>query len=69
LDYLPGAPINGRLQALFTNIILGWKGLPGTNSLAYLKIFKLCKKKRFITLVPGGFEERDGEIGGREEEV
>ncbi len=28
-------PFKGRLLALHTNITLGWRGLPGTNSLAY----------------------------------
>jgi len=30
-----GAPLKGRLLALNTNIILGWTGLPWTNTLAY----------------------------------
>ncbi len=30
-----GASLLGRLQASSTNIRLGWKGLPGTNTLAY----------------------------------
>jgi hypothetical protein len=32
-----GAPLLGRILALPTNIRLGWKGLPGTNALAYSK--------------------------------
>jgi hypothetical protein len=28
------APLMGRLMAVATNIRLGWKGLPGTNTLA-----------------------------------
>jgi len=32
---LPGVPLKGRFLALPTNIRLGWKGLPGTNTLAY----------------------------------
>jgi hypothetical protein len=34
---LSGAALWGRLLALPTNIRLGWKGLPGTNTLAYFK--------------------------------
>jgi hypothetical protein len=32
---LRGAPIKGRPLALPSNIRLSWKGLPGTNTLAY----------------------------------
>jgi len=28
-------PLEGRLLASATNIRLGWRGLPGTNTLAY----------------------------------
>jgi hypothetical protein len=31
---LSGASLKGRLQAFPTNTILGWKGLPGANTLA-----------------------------------
>jgi hypothetical protein len=37
-----------------TNIRLGLKDLPGTNTLAYLFGALVMKKKRFITLAPGG---------------
>ncbi len=30
-----GAPVQGRLLALITNIRIGGKALPGTNTLAY----------------------------------
>jgi hypothetical protein len=33
-DHLKGSPI-GQAPALATSIILGWKGLPGENALAY----------------------------------
>ncbi len=33
--HLLGALLWGRLRALLTNIRLGWKGIPGTNHLAY----------------------------------
>ncbi len=37
LKHLSGAPYYGRFTALPTNIRLGWKGLAGTNSVAYYK--------------------------------
>jgi hypothetical protein len=33
--HLSGASLNGRPLALPTNIRLGWRGLPRTNTLAY----------------------------------
>jgi hypothetical protein len=33
MKHLSGAPLYGRLLALPTNIRLGWKGSPGTNTL------------------------------------
>jgi hypothetical protein len=47
---LSGAPLKGKLLALTTNIRLGWKGLPGTNALAYYKKLYLMSVKSFITL-------------------
>jgi hypothetical protein len=35
VEHLKGTPLLGRLMALPTNTRLGWKGLPGTNALAY----------------------------------
>ena len=35
VKHLSGAPLYGRLLASSTNIRLGWKSLPGTNTLAY----------------------------------
>ncbi len=37
VKHLSGAPFYGRFLTLTTNIRLGWKGLPGTNALAYYK--------------------------------
>ncbi len=34
VEHLKGASL-GQAPALTTNITLGWKGLPGTNTLAY----------------------------------
>ncbi len=41
--------LQGKLLALSTNIILGWKCLPGTNTLAYYEKTILTVVKRFIT--------------------
>jgi hypothetical protein len=43
-----------RSGALLTIIRLGWIGLPGTNTVAYLAHSLNTKKKSFITLAPGG---------------
>jgi hypothetical protein len=42
----------GWSSALSTNIRLGWKGLLGTNTLAYYEYPLLTDKKSFITLAP-----------------
>ncbi len=39
--------------ALPTNIRLGWKVLPGTNTLAYYENLQIADVQSFITLVPG----------------
>jgi hypothetical protein len=41
-----------RLQALPTNIRLGWKGMPGTNTLAHYEHSYIMAAKSFITLGP-----------------
>ena len=43
----------GRLVALPTNIRQGWKGLLGTNTLAYYENSLNTSVKSFITLGPG----------------
>ncbi len=45
----------GYAPALLTNIRLGWKSLPGTNTLAYYENSKITDGKSFITLTPGPF--------------
>jgi hypothetical protein len=45
------ASLSSLVPALPAIIRLGWEGLSGTNTLAYLKIRKLWTKK-FIKLVP-----------------
>jgi hypothetical protein len=37
VKHLSGAPLWGRLLASTTNMRLGWKSLPRTNTLAYYK--------------------------------
>ncbi len=53
VKHLSDAPLKGRLLALPTNIRLGWKGLPGTNILAYYEKSQLTAVKSFVTLAPG----------------
>ncbi len=45
-----GASLYGRILASLTNFRLGWKGLPGTNALAYYEKVQLTALKSFITL-------------------
>ncbi len=37
MKHLSGVPLHGRPLALPTNIRLGWKGLPGTNTVNYVR--------------------------------
>jgi hypothetical protein len=49
---LSGAPLKGMLLASPTNIRLGWKGLPGTNTLAYYENPLIMTVKSFIVQAP-----------------
>ncbi len=56
--YLSGTPfryptLGGRLLVLPTNIRIGWKGLPRTNTLAYYEHSLIACVKSFITMGPG----------------
>jgi hypothetical protein len=51
--HLSGAPIQGRLLASPPNIILGCKGFPGTNALAYYENPYITTVKSFIVQAPG----------------
>ncbi len=42
---------------MFTNNRLGWKGLPGTNTLAYYENSKITALKSFITSAPDLIQE------------
>ncbi len=48
---LSDATLQGRLLALPTKSGIGWKGLSGTNTLAYYENFQITDIKCFITLV------------------
>ncbi len=43
----PSVPLLGRLLALSTNIRLGWKGLLGTNTLAYCALLYAMKVSEY----------------------
>ncbi len=45
LPCLSGVTLLDMLLALSANITLGWEGLPGTNTLAYLALFEDTTKK------------------------
>jgi hypothetical protein len=49
---LSGAPLNGRLLALPTNITLGCKGFPGTKRSSLLQKVVTYGCKKFIALAP-----------------
>ncbi len=50
--HLSGAPLQGRLMVSPTNIRLDWKGLPGTNALAYYEKSLLTTVKKFYNIRP-----------------
>jgi len=49
---LSDVPLYSRLLALPTNIRLGWRGLPGTNALAYYEKAILTAVKTFYNIGP-----------------
>jgi hypothetical protein len=53
MKHFSSAPFYGRLGALPTNIILGWKGLPWANTLSLLPGFVNYVCKKFYNLDPG----------------
>jgi hypothetical protein len=50
---IAGFLLLGRLLTLPAIIRLGWKGLLGTNTLAYYESSKITDRKSFIALGPG----------------
>jgi hypothetical protein len=54
VKHLSGAPLKGRLLASPTNIRLGWKGWPGSSTLAYYENSSIIAVKCFIGLAPEG---------------
>jgi hypothetical protein len=53
VKHLSGAQLKDSLLALLNNIRLRWKGLPGTNALAYYKNLQITTVKSLIPLAPG----------------
>ncbi len=53
VGHLSGAPL-GYAPALIANIRPWWKGLPGTNTLAYYEHLQIMDVKSLITFAPGG---------------
>ncbi len=52
-EHLKGASPQGRLLAFPTDIRLGWKGLPATNTVAYQEHLYVTAVKCFITSAGG----------------
>jgi hypothetical protein len=48
VKHLSGAPLWGRLLASTTKTRLGWKGLVGTNTIAYYENQYITSLKRFV---------------------
>ncbi len=59
VEHLKGACYLGWHLALPANIRPGWKGLPGTNALAYYEKVKLTAVKSFIILTTGSIQTLD----------
>ncbi len=51
-EYSKGSSI-GSVLALPTNIRQSWKGLTGTNTMAYYKCSEITAVKSFIVMTPG----------------
>ena len=49
----------GKTRNILTTIRLGWKGLPGTNSLAYYENPSITTVKSFVGMAPGLTERLD----------
>ncbi len=54
MKHLSGAPLKGRPLALPANIRLGWKSLPGTNTLAYYENQINYGRNKFYSAGPCG---------------
>ncbi len=64
MKHLSGALLLGRLLSYPTTIRLGWKFLPGENTLAYYEHSSLTAAKTFITPTPCRSGRRSCGIGG-----
>ncbi len=51
VKHLSGTPLYGMALALPTNIRLGWKGQPGTDTLAYYKLSYITTAKKFFLII------------------
>ena len=63
MKHLSGAPLYGRLLASPTNTRLGWKGLPGINTLAYYENSLITPAKSFIVQAPRGYTRMENVKG------
>jgi hypothetical protein len=69
VEHLKAPTLHGRLLALPTNIRLGWKGLPWTNTLAYysnskirdVKVFIIFDPSLMVGVRPGAYFPTEGE--------
>jgi hypothetical protein len=62
VKHLSGFPLQGKLLALPTNVGLGWKGVRGTNTLAYFTSLTARKKKKFHYNGTGGLYYKHYEL-------
>ncbi len=56
MKHLSGSAEKGWLLASPTNIRLGWKNLPETNTLAYYENLSITAAKSFIVQGPGSMK-------------
>jgi hypothetical protein len=48
---------HNKLECLSLNARLGWKGLPGTNTLAYYRNCKITAVISFVIQAPGAYSK------------
>ncbi len=63
MKHLSSSLLKGRLLTLPINIRLGWKGLPGTNTLAYFENPENYGSKKFYSTGPWCFKNRNARMG------
>ncbi len=52
MKYFSDAPLFDKFLTFSTNNMLGWKGLPGTNTLAYYKHSYITDVKMIVASTP-----------------